>query len=402
MKRRRVKITGIGPITPAGVGREEFWAGILEPVSRVRSFNKLDPSLGPFVAAYIDRFDVGEFVERKRIPKGSARHTLFAIAGAALALKDAGISIEQANRRNSVVIAGSSLMDFDGIGKTVEGVITRGPRGAISRSVYTTNAAVIPASVNNVLGLHAKTYAIQTSCCAGMDAIGLAARMISTGEADLAICGGTEAPLFRCPMVELRATGLTPGTIENPRGIDRPFDLWRTTGVVSEGAAMVVLEPADHREDGYALISGYGNAGDIADDVCSGLGVAIRHAMADAGIKVEAVDSINAWGPGHTKIDAAEAAALRVVFGTGASRIPAFSIKGAIGNPLGAAPAIQVVVGALSLYTGVLPPTVNWEYLDPSCPLCLSNQCRYIEQDTQVVNAHGLSGVNASLVMQRC
>lgn len=402
MNRRRVKITGIGPITPAGVGREEFWKGILEPVSRVRAFNKLEPELGPFVAAYIDRFDVGDYVDRSRIPRGSARHTLFGVVGASLALQDAGISPKEASQRSTVIIAGSSLMDFDGIGKTVEGVLTKGPRGAVTRSVYTTNAAVIPATISRVLGINARTYSVQTSCCAGMDAIGLAARMISTGEVDLAICGGTEAPLFRCPMVELRATGLTPGSVDYPKRINRPFDLWRTTGVVSEGASMVVLEPEDACRRGYAYISGYACAGDISEEVCSGMSVAIRQALADAGIAAGEVDAINAWGPGHTKIDAAEAAALASVFGVGARSVPVFSIKGAIGNPLGAAPAIQVAVSALSLSSGVIPPTVNWEYFDPSCPLCISGAGRYIHHRTQLVNSHGLSGVNASILMERC
>ena len=346
MNRRRVKVTGIGPVTPAGVGRLDFWKGILEPLSRVRAFSKLDPELGPFVAAYIDRFDIGDYVDRKNIPRGSARHTLFAVAGAALALRDAGVSIEVANRRNTVVITGSSLMDFDGIGRTMEGVITKGPRGAVTRSVYTTNAAVIPATICKALGLHAKTYSVQTSCCAGMDAIGLAARMISTGEVDLAICGGTEAPLFRCPMVELRATGLTPATVDNPSRINRPFDLWRTTGVVSEGAGMVVLEADASGAKGYSTIAGYSCAGDIEENVCSGMTTAMRQALADACVSPADVDAINAWGPGHGRIDAAEVSALRAVFGDGARKIPAYSIKGAIGNPLGAAPAIQVAVSA--------------------------------------------------------
>ena len=402
MKRRRVKITGIGPVTPAGIGRDEFWKGILEPVSRVRAYTKLDPELGPFVAAYLDRFNIGDFVDKMAVPKGSARHTLFAIAGARLAMQDAGLSAVDLNRVNTVVVTGSSLMDFDGIGRTIEGVSTRGIRGAVSRTVYTTNAAVIPAAMVQVLGLSARTMSVQTSCCAGMDAIGHAARLIAFGEADIAICGGTEAPLYRCPLVELRATGLTPSSIESPKKLNRPFDLWRTTGVVSEGACMLLLEPQDSLRNGYCSIEGYAYANDVGDDLCSGLAIAMKHALADASIRSRSVDVINAWGPGHTKIDAAECAALGRVFGDQLAWMSSGSIKGAIGNPLGAAPAIQIAAAALSLKCGVLPPTVNWDYPDPACPLNLSSQPRYLAHDFALVNSHGLAGVNASMVMRKC
>ena len=230
MKRRRVKITGIGPVTPAGIGREGFWRALLEPISWIRPFTKLGPEVGPFVAGYLDRFHIENYLDGRVPPKGAARHTLFALAGAALALRDAGLNLDDVNGTSSVVVAGSSLMDFGGIGRTVEGQTSKGLRGAVARTVYTTNAAVIPATIIKVLDLNARSLAIGTSCCAGMDAIGHAVRMIALGEAEIAICGGTDAPLFRTPLVELRAAGLTPATAENPHKLNRPFDLWRTTG----------------------------------------------------------------------------------------------------------------------------------------------------------------------------
>lgn len=402
MKRRRVKITGIGPVTPAGIGREEFWKGIMEPVSRVRAFTKLDPGLGPFVAAYLDRFNIGDYVDRITVPKGSARHTLFAIAAAKLALQDAGLTVTEFNNANAVVVTGSSLMDFDGIGRTIEGVSTKGIRGAVSRTVYTTNAAVIPAAIVRVLGLTARTMSVQTSCCAGMDAIGHAVHMVARGDADIAICGGTEAPLFRCPLVELRATGLTPSTTESPRKLNRPFDLWRTTGVVSEGACMLVIEPYASVRPGYCHVEGYAYASDVGEVLCSGLAIAMKQALADAGVRGESIDTINAWGPGHTRIDAAECSALGQIFGARLTRLSAVSIKGAIGNPLGAAPAIQVATAALSLRCETLPPTVNWEFADPACPLNLSNRLRCMAHEYTLVNSHGLAGVNASIVMRKC
>jgi 3-oxoacyl-(acyl-carrier-protein) synthase len=402
MKRRRVKITGIGPVTPAGIGREAFWKSLLEPISRIKPFTKLGPELGPFVAGSVDKFHIEEYAPSGAIPKGAARHTLFALAGATLALRDAGLSLTELNRMSAVVVAGSSLMDFEGIGRTIEGVISKGIRGAVTRTVFTTNAAVIPATIIDVLGLKARSIAIQTSCCAGMDAIGQAARMVATGEADVAICGGAEAPLYRTPLVELRAAGLTPATTENPQKLNRPFDLWRTTGVVSEGACMIILEPETSPRKGYSFISGYSFANDSADSICSGMLLAMKYALADACVKPHDIDAINAWGPGHSKIDAAEASALSELLGDQLQEIPAVSIKGAIGSPLGAAPAIQIAASALAHREGVLPPTVNWEYADPSCPLNLSMQARVLPHRVTLVNAHGLSGVNSSVVVERC
>ncbi len=311
MRRRRVKITGIGPVTPAGIGREEFWKGILEPVSRVRPYGKFGKEYGPFVAAYIEQFEVGSYVEnRSAIPNGSARHTLFALAGMNLALKDAGISPEELAKASSAIVVGCSLMDFGAIGSSIEAVHKRGPRAALGRGIFTTNISSIPDAANQVFGITARTMTIQNSCCSGMDAVGYAAEMVATGKADLVLCGGTEAPLHRSPMLELRAAGLTPVSTEMPERLARPFDLWRTTGVVSEGAAMLVIEPETSPRQGYSYISGYGFANDEAGELCSGLKDAAKQALAGARIKPGEIEAISAWGPGHKKIDEAEAQAM--------------------------------------------------------------------------------------------
>ena len=402
MKRRRVKITGIGPVTPIGMGAEPFWANLLQSNSFTRPFTKLDPELGPFVAAYIDRFEVSNFVDSKFVPKGAARHTLFALAAARLALNDAAIGADELASKRCAVVVGSSLMDFEGIGKTIEGVFEKGVRGALPRTVYSTNASVVSAAIGNALELDSRSISVQTSCCAGLDAIGIAGRMVSSGEVDVAVCGGTESPLFRCPLVELRAAGLTPASHEMAERLCRPFDLWRTTGVVGEGAAMVVLESERSTRDPYCYLSGYSSSNDIEGRLCSGMVSAIRHAISDAGVSVGDVDCINAWGPGHPEVDLAEAQMLLSVFGDRLSTLPAFSMKGALGNPLGAAPAIQVAASVLGLEYGVIPATVNWDFPDPACGLCLASKTRYLDHGVTLINSHGLSGVNSSLVLTKC
>ena len=402
MKRRRVKITGIGPVTPAGIGREAFWAGIMEPVSRVRAYTKIGEEFGPFVAACVDKFDIGKYADRALVPNGAARHTLFAIAGAALALQDAGIDAAELRNRVCAVFTGTSVMDFDGINRGEQSVFKRGLRGVQPRLVFSAHVASIATSIVETLRLRGKAMAMQSSCCGGLDAIGFGAELVASGEVEIAICGGTECPLFKHPMLELRGTGLTPPTADNPRQIDRPFDLWRTTGVVSEGACMLVMEPEESPRRGYSFVRGYAHAHDETGDLCGGLLNSMKLSLANAGVHPGEVDVISAWGPGHRRIDAAESRVLQTLFGEELRRIAVVSIKGAIGNALAAAPAIQAGAAALAQQRGIVPPTVNWRDPDPECPLNLKAEPREIAHNITLINAHGLSGMNSNLVLERC
>ncbi len=403
MSRRRVKITGIGPVTPAGIGCTAFEQGIFEPVSYIRPYANLGDEFGPFVAAHISSFDIKRYLnDISALPKSSARHTLFAVAGAILALQDAQIQKKELVGVSCAVVTGTTLMDFGGTTSTIDAVQKRGIRGALARTVYTTNIAAVPGAINQILGITARTMALQSSCCSGMDAIGYAAELVANGEVDIALCGGTEAPLHRCALVELRAAGLTPPTSESPERLCRPFDLWRTTGVVSEGACIFVIEPESSPRQGYSYISGYGFANDDVDNLCGGIVSASKLAMADARIRPSQIEAISAWGPGHRLIDAGEYSAMNEVFGSALSEIPVNSIKAAIGSPLGAAPAIQVAATALAQRNSILPPTVNWQYPDPACPFNLSNQARPVSHGVTLINTHGLAGVNSCMILERC
>jgi 3-oxoacyl-(acyl-carrier-protein) synthase len=403
MRRRRVKITGIGPVTPAGIGREAFWKGIQEPVSRVRIFDKLGPEYGAFVAAQVSDFDLlGLMDEDQTVPRGLSRQSMFALAGSVLALKDAGVGTEEFRKAHAAIVIGSSLMDFGGIVGSIDSALHRGSRGAQPRALYTTGISSVPSAVNCMFGASARTMAVSTQCCAGMDAIGHAVDLVATGEVEMALCGGTEAPLHRFPMLEFRAGDLTPATNQQPEKISRPFDLWRTTGVVSEGACIFLIEPETSARAGYSYIAGYAFGNDEPGELCGGMTVSGNLAIAGARLALRDVDAINAWGPGHKAVDAGEALALMKLFGRNLDEIPATSIKGAIGMPLGAAPAVQIASAALGQRHGVIVPTVNWQFPDPGCPLNLSGRLRNIDHRLTLLNAHGVGGVNASMLLQKC
>jgi 3-oxoacyl-(acyl-carrier-protein) synthase len=267
--------------------------------------------------------------------------------------------------------------------------------------VFSTAVCAIGGTIGELMRGPSRAMSFQSACCSGVDAIGHAAGVIERGEARYAICGGTEAPLYFHPMLELKMAGLAPGSREDPEKQCRPFDLWRTTGVIGEGSTVLVLEPEESPTPALAYISGYAYASDSREVPGEGLAVAIEMALANAGLRPEQVSAINAWGPGHRIIDAAEARAVLQVLGERTRETPAFSIKGAIGNPLGAAGAIQTAATVMGFEHGVLPPTVNWERADPSCPLCLSSQALQVSTEHVIVNTHGLSGTNACLVLSR-
>jgi 3-oxoacyl-(acyl-carrier-protein) synthase len=400
MKRRRVKITGIGPVTPAGVGREEFLSHIQQPLSRVANLKRFPEEAGPFVGAEVKGFKLEHFVpdvNSKRMP----RHTQFALAAATLAVRDAGLKMSHLKDRGTLVIIGATLMDFGTINKGVEIILRKGPMSALPTSVSSALVSGIGAAVGDMIGGMTRTVSLQSACCSGLDAIGRAADMVATGEVDVALCGGTEAPLHFHPMLELKLAGLAPGNPEYPERQCRPFDRWRTTGVIGEGACVVVLEPETSPRPGYAYVDGHGYASDVPDLPCGGLHEAMRLAVGNSGLRAHQIESVSAWGPGHKVIDEAEAQMMRRFFGAHLTDIPVSSIKGAIGNPLGAAGAIQVGCTALGLKYGFLPPTVNWEHADPACPLNLSAHARYIHHRNALVNAHGLSGTNAALLLSQ-
>ncbi len=398
--RRRVKITGLGPVTPAGIGREEFYRGINEPVSRVRAITRFDPAAGPFIGAEIADFDLKRHAPDEN-PRRLSRHTQFSLVAAMLALKDAGLTTGEMARLNPVVVTGTSIMDFEKIGRGMELVMKKGARYTPGSIMYEASVANVAGKIVEWLGIPARMLTLQTSCCSGLDAIGQGAELVATGQAGLVLAGGSECPLSFYPMLGFNASELSPAISEHPEKACRPFDLWRSTGVLGEGACIFVLEEEDSPRPALAWVAGYGYANDQDGQTALGLVPTIRQALANALHRPDEVDFINAWGTGHRIIDANESSAMHQLYGDRLGEIPVSSIKGAIGTALGASGPIQTASTVLSLLHGLLPPTVNWETPDPACPLNLSNQPRRLPVNLAVVNSHGLSGSNSALVLER-
>jgi 3-oxoacyl-(acyl-carrier-protein) synthase len=400
VNRRKVKITGVGIVSSCGVGIVEFGRNIISSKSFVSAINRFPKDGGDFVASEVRNFSISKFTKNVGATR-APRHTQFAIAASLLALKHASIPVERVRELAPLVITGTSLMDSDVINKTIENVTKRGPRFALARVVFQGPVSSVAATVADHLG-GARTLTIQSACCSGLDAIGRGAELVSLGESDIAICGGAEAPIFYHPMLELKMAGLSPATTASPEALCRPFDLWRTTGVIGEGACVCVIEPESSPRRGLAYIKGYGYSTDHPSNLNMGLPQSIRFCLSDAGVRSGEVAAISAWGPGHKEIDAMEAHSIFRVFGRSARNIPVSSIKGTIGNPFAAGGAMQVGAAVFGMCNSVFPPTVNWSVRDPDCDLRLSCFPRYFSYNNVLVNAHGISGTNSCMLLERC
>ncbi|MBI2497293.1 MAG: hypothetical protein HYV75_05020, partial [Opitutae bacterium] len=198
--RRRVKITGIGPVTPAGIGREEFFRGINDPVSHVRAITRFDPAAGQFVGAEIADFDLKHFAPDEN-PRRLSRHTQFGLVAAMLALRDAGLPVEELAPHNPVIVTGTSIMDIDKISRGVQVVAQKGARYSLASTIFETSVVNVPGKIAELVNVPVRMFAVQSSCCSGLDAIGQAAELVATGQTDLAITGGSEAPLSFHPLL---------------------------------------------------------------------------------------------------------------------------------------------------------------------------------------------------------
>jgi 3-oxoacyl-(acyl-carrier-protein) synthase len=271
--------------------------------------------------------------------------------------------------------------------------------------------ALTPQAAANVIadriGTRAHAATVSSACPSGLDAVALAADLIRSGSAELAIAGGADAPITKHTFAAFIATGLNSCRNGEPEKASRPFDLERDSGVISEGAGMFVLENLERAQSRgvriYLELSGYARQRDRAvDDPASGLFDAMQLALANAQRTAEDVDYISAYGPGHPVLDSAEVHYIKEVFGKRAYSIPISSIKGVTGNPLAAGGPLQIAACALSFRDQVIPPTANYETPDPDCDLdFVPLRARKAKLNCILMNVRGLGGSASSLVVSR-
>lgn len=407
----RVVVTGMGLITPLGLGLMPFWNGISEGRSGVGPITTWDPGESASrIAGEVRDFDPRAFLEAKEARRLS-RGSQFAVAAARMALEDSGLVINDGNRYDIGVLLGNGSTAPPETEATLRGMVERG-FSRVSPFYITGALPNMPASqVAIQLGLHGYNTTIATACAASTQAIGEAAEVIRRGHATVMFAGGTEAPLCQLTLASFCALRALSTNNDNPEGASRPFDARRDGFVIGEGSGVLVLEQLSHaRRRGaqiYAEVLGYASTCDAHHVTAphpngDGAARAIAQALAHARISPQQVDYINAHATSTPVGDVTETLAIKQVFGEYASSVPISATKSMTGHLTSAAGAVEAAATILALKHGLIPPTINYEYPDPACDLdYVPNKARPADLRIAMSNSFGFGGVNAVLVFQK-
>jgi 3-oxoacyl-[acyl-carrier-protein] synthase II len=409
----RVVVTGMGAITPLGLNVAETWAALIAGKSGVGRITFFDPS--PFktqIAAEVKGFDPLNYMDRKEARRLD-RFTHFALAATKEALEDAQLDPSKEEPGQIGVLIGSGIGGIYVILQQVEVMREKGPGRVFPFLVPAMLTDTAAGQVAITYGLRGPNFSVSAACATGGVAVGEAYEIIRRGDAQVMIAGGTESGIVPLAMAGFDAIGAT-STKRNhePEKACRPFDKDRDGFVLAEGAGIMVLESLSHaRARGariYAELAGYGNTADayhLTAPTENGEGAAetMRLALRKAGISPSEVDYINAHGTSTVLNDKSETAAIKTVFGERAYDIPISATKSMTGHLVGAAGAVEAIVSVKTIETGIIHPTINYEYPDPECDLdYVPNVARRIPQGVRVAlsNSFGFGGHNTSLVFR--
>ncbi len=409
--KRRVVVTGIGLVTPLGIGTGPTWEALIDGKSGMGPITRFDATgYASQIAAEVKDFDVEAWFDKKQA-KNVDLFVQYAVAAADMAWQDSGLSISEENSHRVGVITGCGMGGLPTIEEYHQVVVERGPRKITPFFIPRVIPNMVSGQISIRLGSKGPNLSQTTACAAGTHAVGEAFRHIAYGDCDVAVTGGSEAVI--CPLAVGGFSAMKALSTRNdaPQAASRPFDRDRDGFVISEGSGMLVLEELEAAKSRgariYAEIIGYGQSSDafhIAAPPEDGEGAARCMAMAlrDAGIAPTAVDYINAHGTSTPLNDLCETLAIKTVFGEHAHALAVSSTKSMTGHMLGAAGGVEAAFTALSIFHGLIPPTVNLDHADPGCDLDYV-PLRAREQAIQVAmsNSFGFGGTNGVLVLRR-
>ena len=405
----RVVVTGIGAICSVGNDIPTIWKNVVEGRPNVKKITSFDTSkLNTHIIAPIENFDPGEIVG-KRIVRRYGRYVSHAVAVAKMAMADSHLDPATVDPTRAGVIIGSAV---GGINALLDGYDTLREKGPRRISPFTVPAILVdtaPGLIAIDYGFRGKNFGVVGACASGNYGIGEAYKTIIQDEADVMITGGVELGFHEFTVAAFDRTGALSSRNDDPNRASRPFDRDRDGFLLSEGAAILILERLDHAlargAKIYGEILGYSATADayhITAPREDSLGAieAIRKALADAGLRPEDIDYINAHGTSTRLNDAAETKAIKEAFGDYAYEVPISSTKSVTGHLLGAAGAIETIFSLLAIRDGIIPPTINYENPDPECDLDYTpNIARPAKLKYAISNSFGFGGHNSALVV---
>ena len=409
MTKRRVVVTGLGLITPVGIGVAESWANIINGQSGIGKITKFDCSAFPSqVSGEVKNFDPLAYIP----PKDARRMDTFiqfGIAAGIEAFKDSGIEVNDSNSERIGVSVGSGIGGINLIESTGEVFDEGGVRKVSPFFIPGTIINMISGNLSIMLNLKGPNVSIVTACTTGTHSIGDAARMIEYGDADVMLAGGSEAAITELSVAGFSSAKALSSRNDDPKTASRPWDRDRDGFVIGEGAGVMVLEEYEHAKQRgakiYAELSGYGMSADayhITAPNMDGPRRSIVNALKNAHVNTDNVQYINAHGTSTPLGDLNETNAIKASFGNYAKKLVVNSTKSMTGHLLGGAGGIESVFTVLAIHNQISPPTINIFNQDPECDLdYCANEARPMKIEVALKNNFGFGGTNGSLVFKR-
>lgn len=409
--KKRVVITGLGAVTPIGIGKEEYWKALLAGVSGVTKITRFDASqYTTQIAGEVKDFDPSLYIDKKEA-KRMDRYTQFAVAASKMAFDDSGINLEEEDRERIGTMIGTGIGGMDTLDEQFKNLFDKGP-GRVSPFFVPMMIGNMAAGQTSItFGLQGPCSCVVTACATGTNAIGDAFKVIQRGDADVMVAGGTEAAISPIAMAGFCSMKAMSTRNDEPEKASRPFDKDRSGFVMGEGAGIVIMESLEHalarNARIYAEVIGYGFNADayhITAPAPEGAQAAKCMAMSlrDAGIEPEAVDYINAHGTSTPMNDKNETLAIKSLFGAHAYKLAVSSTKSMTGHLLGASGGIECIATVLTLINDVIPPTINYETPDEELDLdYVPNAPREKVVNVALSNSFGFGGHNATILLKK-
>jgi len=409
--KKRVVITGIGAITPVGIGKNNYWTSLRSGKSGISRITKFDISDYPTkIAGEVQGFDPNDYIDKKEA-KRMDRFTQLAVAATREAYEDSGIKLENIDQHRFGVVLGSGIGGIETLEREYEKLLSKGPNRVSPFFIPMMISNIGAGQISMAFGAKGPNTTVVTACASSTNSIGEAFRLIQRGDADVMITGGAEAsvtPLSIAGFCSMKAMSVRN---DEPEKASRPFDRDRDGFVMGEGAGILILEEYQHAINRgakiYAEMAGYGLSADayhITTPAPEGEGAArsMSNALADAAISPEDIDYINAHGTSTPYNDKFETMAIKTVFGEHKNKVLVSSTKSMTGHLLGAAGGIEAIACILSIQDSFVPPTINYENPDPECDL---NYVPNVGIDKTVnytlSNSLGFGGHNATIIIKK-
>ena len=408
----RVVVTGLGTVTPIGIGKEDFLAGLREGRNGIERITQFDPSeYASQIAGEVKNFNPDDFIDKKE-SKRMDRYAQFAVAAAKMALEDAALDLENIDRERAGVFVGAGIGGMPTLHLQYKKLFDKGPSKVSPFFIPMMIANMAAGQIAITLGIHGPSACVVTACATGTNCIGDAFRIIQNGEADIMFAGGAEASVSQAGVAGFAAMkALCSDHNDDPHHASRPFDKNRSGFVMGEGAGVIVLESLESAKKRgakiYAEVVGYGRNNDayhITTPAPEGEYQAkcMQLALNDAKISPAEVDYINAHGTSTHFNDEGETKAIKTVFGEHAYKLAVSSSKSMTGHMLGAAGGVEAIAAVLAISESFVPPTINYETPDEGLDLdYVPNKSREQVVNVAMSNSFGFGGHNACLVFKK-